>query len=63
MKPRKTFDIYWNDDERERMEDSMRDYLDEDDLIDRERDLKQGQQDICDEYDEVEDADDLKDVL
>lgn len=57
MKPRKTFGINWDDDERERMEDSMRDAFDEDDQIERERDMRLDEN----RYDE-DDADDLVNI-
>ncbi len=60
MKPRKTFGIQWDDDERERLEDSMRDWWTEDDQMERERDLKEGPQ--KENFDD-DDCDDIKYVL
>jgi len=59
-RPRKSiFGNEW-DDFHERLEDSLRDSLDEDDLLDRERDLREGQ-DIKDSYEEDE-SDDLVNI-
>lgn len=55
MKPRTTFGITWDDDERERLEDSLRDWWTEDDQMDRERDIR-------DHYEDENNPDDLADI-